>query len=352
MHNFSAGPCVLPREVYQKAAEAVLDYEGSGLSILEISHRSDAFLSILAEARALALDLLHLDKSEYQTLFLQGSASMEFLRVPYNLLQAQAGYIDTGTWSSKAIAQAELLGQTQIVGSSKADGYRSIPKSLIKTEELDYLHFTSNNTIYGTQFKSIPSVDAPLVCDMSSDIYSRTFEYDKIDLIYAGLQKNIGPAGMSMVLVRESVLGKVDRVIPNMLDYNAHIHANNLYHTANVFGVYTSLLNFKWLQKQGGVEGIEKHIPQQNPNDLKYRKAKLLSLHSASKEFRSAMNVAFHFKDPSVNVLFDRLCEEASIVNIKGHRTLGGYRASLYNALEMKSVEVLVSTLQRLEALV
>lgn len=352
MHNFSAGPCVLPREVYQKAAEAVLDYEGSGLSILEISHRSDAFLSILAEARALALDLLHLDKSEYQTLFLQGSASMEFLRVPYNLLQAQAGYIDTGTWSSKAIAQAELLGQTQIVGSSKADGYRSIPKSLIKTEELDYLHFTSNNTIYGTQFKSIPSVDAPLVCDMSSDIYSRTFEYDKIDLIYAGLQKNIGPAGMSMVLVRESVLGKVDRVIPNMLDYNAHIHANNLYHTANVFGVYTSLLNFKWLQKQGGVEGIEKQ--NEAKAALLYDTLDRLDFVEvyASKEFRSAMNVAFHFKDPSVNVLFDRLCEEASIVNIKGHRTLGGYRASLYNALEMKSVEVLVSTLLRLEALV
>lgn len=349
MHNFSAGPCVLPQEVYQKAAAAVLDYEGSGLSILEISHRSDAFLEILAEMRRLALELLHLDTSKYQALFLQGSASMEFLRVPYNLMRTQAGYIDTGTWSSKAIAQAALVGNTTVVASSKSNEYRSIPELHTDGKGLDYLHYTSNNTIYGTQFKEVPHANVPLVCDMSSDIYSRTFDYNKMDLIYAGVQKNIGPAGLSMVLVKESVLGKTNRTIPNMLDYQEHIKAGNLYHTANVFGVYSCLLNLQWLQRQGGVEAIEKI--NNSKAALVYDALDALDFVEtfAKKEDRSTMNVVFHFKDEAVNLLFDALCKEASIVNIKGHRTLGGYRASLYNALSMESVEVLVSVLQHLK---
>lgn len=348
-HNFSAGPCILPEVVYQQAAQAVLDFEQSGLSILEISHRSSAFLEILEEARALALDLLQLDKSQYRALFLQGSASMEFMRVPYNLLQTKAGYIDTGVWSSKAIAQAHFFGESVVLGSSKTAGYLEIPKIQKGTNDLDYVHFTSNNTIYGTQFQSIPQSEVPLVCDMSSDLYSREFDYGKIDLIYAGVQKNIGPAGLSLVLVKEAVLGKVKRPIPDMLDYRAHIQQDNLYHTANVFGIYTSLLNLRWLQKQGGVAVIEKR-----------NRAKAARLYAqldtldfvkgmAATADRSMMNVTFTFKDAALASMFDSLCQEANIVNIKGHRSVGGYRASLYNALPEESVAVLVSVLEHMK---
>ncbi|SFJ70120.1 phosphoserine aminotransferase apoenzyme [Myroides guanonis] len=349
MHNFSAGPCVLPREVYQQAAQAVLDYQGSGLSILEISHRSDDFLSILAEARSLALDLLHLDKSKYKTLFMQGSASLEFLRVPYNLLKTEAGYIDTGVWSSKAIAQAELFGKVRLMGSSKITQYRTIPELVLENSSLDYLHFTSNNTIYGTQFNEVPKVNVPLVCDMSSDIYSRTFDYSKIDLIYAGVQKNIGPAGLSMVLVNESILGKTNRVIPNILDYNEHLKTDNLYHTANVFGVYSCLLNLRWLQNQGGVEAIEKR--NESKAKLLYETLDTLDFVETYSDMncRSNMNVVFHFNNKSIDAMFDDLCKEASVVNLKGHRTLGGYRASLYNALDIESVHVLIEVLNQLE---
>lgn len=349
MHNFSAGPCVLPRDVYHQAAQAVLDYQGSGLSILEISHRSDEFLAILAEARSLALDLLHLDKSKYKTLFLQGSASMEFLRVPYNLLKSQAGYLDTGIWSSKAIAQAELFGKVKLMGSSKVTQYRTIPELFSENYSLDYLHFTSNNTIYGTQFKEVPKVDVPLVCDMSSDIYSRTFDYNKLDLIYAGVQKNVGPAGLSLVLVNESILGKTNRIIPNILDYNEHLKTDNLYHTANVFGVYSCLLNLRWLKNQGGVEAIEKR--NESKARLLYESLDILDFVDtySDKSCRSKMNVVFHFKNQYIDTIFDELCKEASIVNIKGHRILGGYRASLYNALDIESVDVLIEVLQQLK---
>lgn len=345
-HNFSAGPCILPEEVYQQAAQAVLNFEESGLSILEISHRSTAFIQILEEARALALDLLQLDKNQYSALFLQGSASMEFMRVPYNLLQNKAGYIDTGVWSSKALAQAQFFGESVVIGSSKAVGYTAIPKIQECTKDLDYVHFTSNNTIYGTQFQNIPETDVPLVCDMSSDIYSRKFDYNKIDLIYAGVQKNIGPAGLSLVLVKDSILGKVDRSIPDMLDYRAHIKQDNLYHTANVFGIYTSLLNLRWLLKQGGVDAIEKR--NKTKATLLYGQLDSLDFvdGTATVADRSMMNVTFTFKEERLAAVFDMLCREANIVNIRGHRSVGGYRASLYNALPEESVAVLVSVLE------
>lgn len=349
MHNFSAGPCVLPKVVYEQAAQAVLDFQGSGLSILEISHRSKEFVDLLQEARSLALELLGLDTKKYTALFLQGSASMEFLRVPYNLMKTQAAYIDTGVWSSKAIVQGELQGQVMQIGSSKNSGYSHIPVDLLDSAHMDYVHFTSNNTIYGTQFNTVPKVEAPLVCDMSSDIYSREFPYDQIDLIYAGVQKNIGPAGLSLVLVNQEILGKTGRSIAHMMDYQEHIKAGNLYHTANVFGVYTCLLNLRWLQKQGGVQAMQE-VNQEKAFNL-YQTLDALDFVKtyADKACRSMMNVVFDFTDSKIASEFDALCDKEGIVNIKGHRTLGGYRASLYNALEPASVQVLVDVLQDLK---
>ncbi len=347
-HNFSAGPCILPASVYAQAAAAVLNFDDSGLSILEISHRSEAFISILEEARELVLKMLELDASQYSVLFLQGSASMEFLRVPYNLMKTKAGYIDTGTWSSKAIKEAQAFGEVAVVASSKATNYTGIPRIDVIDSELDYLHFTSNNTIYGTQFTTIPQVSVPLVCDMSSDIFSRQLDFSRFDLIYAGVQKNIGPAGLSLVVVKKEILGKTARAIPSMMDYQQHINQGNLYHTANVFGVYTSLLNLRWLSNLGGIPVME---------SLNDAKAKLLYdaidrldivEGIADNAFRSKMNVTFRFKNKEAEKRFDANCESEHIVNIKGHRSLGGYRASLYNALPIESVRVLVQVLEQI----
>ncbi|WP_010250673.1 3-phosphoserine/phosphohydroxythreonine transaminase [Myroides injenensis] len=350
IHNFCAGPCLLPSEVYQEAAKAVLNFDNSGLSILSISHRSKEFLSVLEQAKQLALELLNLEGKGYTVLFLQGGASMEFLRIPYNLLDKRAGYINTGTWSSKAIEQAKLFGEVKLVASSEDKRFTYIPKDIIVDEELDYLHFTSNNTIYGTQFRSVPRADCPIVCDMSSDIYSRTFDYDKIDLIYAGAQKNIGPAGLSVIIVKDEILGKVKRSIPNMLNYQEHIDKESLYHTANVFGIYTCLLNFKWLKNLGGVSEIEKLNNEKAAtlynaiDNLEYVKG------FANLDSRSKMNVTFSFENDKIASIFDELCREENIVNIKGHRSVGGYRASLYNALSLESVQVLVSVMEALKS--
>lgn len=349
IHNFCAGPCLLPSEVYQGAAKAVLDFDNTGLSILSISHRSKEFLKILEQAKLLALELLNLEGKGYSVLFLQGGASLEFLRVPYNLLDKKAGYINTGTWSTKAIEQTRLFGEVELVASSEDKKFTYIPKDIIVNEDLDYLHFTSNNTIYGTQFINVPKADCPIVCDMSSDIYSRSFDYDKIDLIYAGAQKNIGPAGLSIVIVKDEILGKVKRFIPNMLNYQEHIDKESLYHTANVFGIYTCLLNFKWLKNLGGISEMEKL------NNLKaatlYEAIDKLDYVKgfANHDSRSKMNVTFSFLDEKIALLFDELCQEANIVNIKGHRSVGGYRASLYNALSLESVQVLVSVMEALK---
>ncbi len=352
VHNFSAGPCLLPTTVYEQAAEAVQNFNGSGMSILSISHRSKEFIAVLDEAKALALSLLGLENKGYSVLFLQGGASMEFMRIPYNLLEHRAGYINTGTWATKALEQATQFGKVDLIASSEDKKFSYIPRDIVVPTGLDYLHFTSNNTIYGTQFDAVPQADCPIVCDMSSDIYSREFDYDKIDLIYAGAQKNIGPAGLSVVLIKDGLLGKTSRSIPNMLNYQEHIDKGSLYHTANVFAVYTSLLNFRWLHNLGGVPTIEK---------VNNQKAALLYKAIDDCDFikgiaepfsRSKMNVTFDFTESGVATIFDALCQEAKVMNIKGHRSVGGYRASLYNALSLESVEVLVSVLNRMKALV
>lgn len=350
MHNFCAGPCLLPDEVYRGAAEAVIDFNGSGLSILSISHRSKEFIAVLEEAQHLALSLLGLEGKGYSALFLQGGASMEFLRVPYNLMKTKAGYIDTGNWSSKAIAQAQAFGEVNVLASSKDRKYAYIPEGIVIPRGLDYVHYTSNNTIYGTQYRDVPQVDCPLVCDMSSDIYSRVYDCDKIDLIYAGAQKNIGPAGLSVLLVRDSILGKSGRVLPQMMDYAEHIDKGSLYHTANVFAIYTSLLNLRWLDRLGGVEAIEK-INNQKAATL-YRAIDDLDyvVGLADVDYRSKMNVTFDFKEEQMKGIFDTMCAEANITNIKGHRVAGGYRASLYNALTQESVDALVGVLHEMKS--
>ena len=350
VHNFCAGPCLLPQTVYEQAAQAILNFEQTGMSILSISHRSKEFLAVLEEARQLSLELLGLQNKGYVALFLQGGASMEFLRIPYNLMQQKAGYINTGTWSSKAIEQAKMLGEVKIIASSEEQHFTSIPKDIRVEEKLDYLHFTSNNTIYGTQFNAIPKTKVPLVCDMSSDIYSREFAYDQIDLIYAGAQKNIGPAGVSLILVKEEILGKTNRQLPQMLDYKEHIAKDSLYHTANVFAIYTCLLNLRWLKQQGGVSAIEKLNNQKAA--LLYQTLDQLDFVRgvAATEDRSKMNVTFTFVDEGMNALFNQSCQEANIENIKGHRSVGGYRASLYNAVSLTSVEVLTAVLQQMKS--
>jgi len=256
-HNFSAGPCILPKEVLQKASEAVVDFNGMGLSLVEISHRSKEFVEVMETARSLALELLGLEGKGYKALFLQGGASMEFLMVAYNLLETKAGYLNTGTWSDKSIKEAKLFGEVIEVGSSKDENFKYIPKGYTVPSGLDYLHLTSNNTIFGTQMQKFPTADTPLVCDMSSDIFSRQMDFSQFDLIYAGAQKNMGPAGATLVIIKEDILGKVSRQIPSMLDYKVHIGKDSMFNTPAVFPVYVSMLTMQWLKDMGGISAIE-----------------------------------------------------------------------------------------------
>lgn len=349
-HNFSAGPCILPQEVLQQASEAVLNFNDDNLSLIEISHRSPAFVEVMEKARSLVLELMNLENKGYSVLFLQGGASLEFLMAPYNLMKenGKAAYLDTGTWSSKAIKEARLFGDIEIVASSKDKNYNYIPKNYNVPKDADYFHCTSNNTIFGTQLKSFPKTDSLLVCDMSSDIFSRQLDFSQFDLIYAGAQKNMGPAGTTLVIVKESILGKTGRIIPSMLDYQIHISKDSMFNTPSVFAVYTSMLTLQWLKDLGGIPAIEK---------INNAKAALLYNEIdnnpyfkgvAEKEDRSGMNVTFVLTDESLKEKFDTKCKEAGINGINGHRSVGGYRASIYNAMPLESVQVLVNVMKEL----
>ncbi|PRZ27854.1 3-phosphoserine/phosphohydroxythreonine transaminase [Flavobacterium granuli] len=351
-HNYSAGPCILPQEVFEKSAQAILNFNNSGLSLLEISHRSDDFVAVIEEARALVIELLGLEGKGYKALFLSGGASLEFLMIPYNLMKenGKAAYLDTGTWASGAIKEAKIFGETVVVASSKDKNYNYIPKGYSIPADADYFHCTSNNTIFGTQMKEFPSVDIPLVCDMSSDIFSRTLDFSKFDIIYAGAQKNMGPAGTTLVVIKEEVLGKTGRTIPSMLDYEKHIKAESMYNTPPVFPIYASLLTLQWLKKLGGIAAIEK---------LNNAKAALLYAEidrnplfrgSAVAEDRSTMNVTFLLNNEAHTPIFDAMWAEAGISGLSGHRSVGGYRASMYNALPLESVQVLVDVMKALES--
>ena len=347
-HNFSAGPSILAPEVFQKASKALLDFEGTGLSVIEISHRSPEFVRVIERARALALEIAGLDNS-YETLFLQGGASMQFLMVPYNLLETKAAYIDTGTWANKAQKEAALFGNTEVIASSKADGYKYIPKNVTVPTDANYLHITTNNTIYGTEFHSLPQTDVPLVADMSSDIFSRPLNYKQFSLIYAGSQKNLGASGSTLVIVKKDILGKVSRKLPSMMDYQLHIKNDSMFNTPSTFAVYVNLLVLEWIQAQGGLQALGKR--NQAKADLLYGEIDRnpLVVGYANKEDRSLMNVVFNLTDESTKERFDALCKEANISGIKGHRSVGGYRASIYNALPLESVQVLVDVLKEFE---
>ncbi len=348
-HNFSAGPCVLPKEVMQKASEAVVDFNGMGLSLIEISHRSTAFVEVMETARSLALELLGLEDKGYQALFLQGGASTQFLTIAYNLLEKKAGYLNTGTWSSKSIKEATLFGEVIEVGSSKDENFNYIPKGYVVPKDLDYLHLTSNNTIFGTQIKKFPTVDVPLVCDMSSDIFSRQIDFTQFDLIYAGAQKNMGPAGTTLVVIKEEILGKVSRQIPSMLDYNVHIGKDSMFNTPSVFAVYVSMLTLQWLKDLGGISAIEEI--NEKKAQLLYSEIELNPVFNgfAKKEDRSNMNATFTISDEKLKGDFDAMWKEAGINGLNGHRSVGGYRASMYNALTLESVGVLVDVMSEME---
>ena len=350
-HNYSAGPCILPQEVFEKSAQAILNFNNSDLSILEISHRSKDFVTVMDDARALALELLGLEGKGYQALFLAGGASLEFLMVPYNLMKTdgKAAYLDTGTWASGAIKEAKHFGETVVVASSKEQNYNHIPKDYNVPTDASYFHCTSNNTIFGTQMKSFPTLDIPIVCDMSSDIFSRTLDFSKFDLIYAGAQKNMGPAGTTLVVVKEEILGKSGRYIPSMLDYQKHITAESMYNTPAVFPVYASFLTLQWLKNLGGIAAIEK-INEAKAN-LIYTEIDRNPLFKGASvaEDRSTMNATFLLNDENHAAIFDKMWKDAGISGLPGHRSVGGYRASMYNALPLESVQVLVDVMRALE---
>lgn len=348
MHNFGAGPSVLPKEVFEQASQAVLDFNKSGLSILEIGHRSTIFQPVMDEARSLVKELMQLD-DDHEVLFLHGGASTQFMQVPMNLLNENeiAAYTETGTWANKAIKEGRLFGHIEIAGSAKETNYTTIPKNLSISPTAAYLHITTNETIAGTQWHQIPyDCGVPLVADMSSDILSRQLDFNKFDLIYAGAQKNLGAAGVNIVVVNRNILGKVSRTIPSILDYRNHIKEGSMMNTPPVFAVYVVMLTLRWLKKQGGVTAIEKI------NDAK---AKLFydTLDSlpffkgpVTKEDRSNMNAVFIMKDAESEKEFLDLCKKEGMVGIKGHRSVGGFRVSMYNALQPESVKAITDLMK------
>ncbi|QIE58577.1 3-phosphoserine/phosphohydroxythreonine transaminase [Rasiella rasia] len=349
-HNFSAGPCILPSSVLEKAASAVRNFNDDNLSLIEISHRSKPFVNVMERARELALEHLGLQNKGYKALFLQGGASLEFLMVAYNLLEKKAAYLNTGTWSSKAIKEAKHFGEMIEVGSSADANFNYIPKNYNIPTDVDYFHCTSNNTIFGTQLQSFPDVSIPMVCDMSSDIFSRVLDFSKFDLIYAGAQKNMGPAGTTLVVVKEEILGKVTRHIPSMLDYKVHISKDSMFNTPAVFPVYVSMLTLEWLKENGGVAAIE--TINNKKAALLYNEIDRNPLFKgfvANKEDRSKMNATFNLLEDGLKEQFDTLWNAAGINGLNGHRSVGGYRASMYNALPLESVQVLVDVMQELE---
>ncbi|MCK5824038.1 MAG: 3-phosphoserine/phosphohydroxythreonine transaminase [Ichthyobacteriaceae bacterium] len=348
-HNYAAGPCVLPQDVFKKAAEAVLDLDGIGLSVLEISHRSKEFIAVMEKAQSLVKEILSVPEG-YSVLFLQGGASLQFLMVPFNLLNTngKAAYIETGAWAKKAYKEAAALGNAEVLASSADKNYNYIPKGFEVPKGLDYLHITTNNTIYGTQFKEYPTTDGLLIADMSSDIFSQKIDISKFDLIYAGAQKNLGPAGTTLVIVKDEILAKTDRKIPSMLDYQIHAKADSMFNTPPVFSIYVAMLNLEHMKAQGGIEAIQKHNEEKAAMLYNEIDKNPLFVGTAELEDRSNMNVCFLLTDESKKEAFDKAWAAAEISGIKGHRSVGGYRASIYNALTKESVQALVDTMAKL----
>jgi phosphoserine aminotransferase len=349
LHNFNAGPSVLPQEVFEEASRSILDFNNTGLSILEIGHRTSLFQPVMDEARGLVKELMNLD-DDHEVLFLHGGASTQFMQVPINLLNENemAAYTETGAWANKAIKEAKLFGHVEIVGSSKENNYTTIPKNISVTPTAAYLHITTNETIAGTQWHTIPyDCGSPLVADMSSDILSRVLDFNKFDLIYAGAQKNMGAAGVNIVVVNKNILGKVNRTIPTILDYRNHIKEGSMLNTPPVFAVYVVMLMLRWIKDKGGVAAME---------NLNNAKAKLLYdvldalpvfTGPVAKEDRSKMNAVFIMKDAELEKEFLDLCKKEGMIGVKGHRSVGGFRVSMYNALPLESVRALTDLMKQ-----
>ncbi len=348
VHNFNAGPSILPPTVFEQAAAAVLNYNHSGLSILEIGHRTPTFQAVMDEARALVKELMQLD-DDHEVLFLHGGASTQFMQVPMNLLDDKqtAAYADTGVWSTKAMKEAKLFGRVETVCTGRESNYSQIPKDFAVPNDAVYFHITTNNTIYGSQWQTIPKTSNVMVADMSSDIFSRVLDFNSFGLIYAGAQKNMGPAGVNLVVVNKHILGKIKRAIPTMMDYRVHIKEGSMFNTPPVFAVYVCMLTLRWLKEQGGIAAIE----QRNREKAELLYAEIdrnpLFKGTVAKEDRSRMNVCFIMNNPELEPAFLAFAKEQQIVGIKGHRLVGGFRASLYNALPLSSVQVLVDAMRR-----
>ncbi len=349
-HNFGAGPCILPQEVFQEASKAVLDFNNTGLSILEISHRSKEFEEVVKETESLVRELLHVPEN-YSVLFLQGGASQQFAMVPMNLLPegGKAAYLDTGVWATKAAKEAKNFGEVVTVASSKDSNYTYIPKDFEIPLDAAYFHFTSNNTIYGTEVFATPSTTVPKVVDMSSDILSREINIEEYDLIYAGAQKNMGPAGVTLVIIKNDLLGKTGKTIPSIFNYQEHIKAGSMYNTPPVYSIYVSMLNLRWLKAKGGVKAIEQEniIKARTLYDEIERNPFFKG--TAAVEDRSRMNVTFVMDTPELEAEFLALAKERNLIGIKGHRSVGGFRASIYNALTITSINALVDAMKEFE---
>lgn len=347
VHNFNAGPSILPSEVFQQASEALLNFNNSGLSILEIGHRTPLFEEVLNEAVSLVRELMQLD-ADHEVLFLHGGASTQFMQVPYNLLDEgkTAAYIDNGIWGSKAIKEAKLFGTVDVVASSKDKNHTYLPKEFTVPENAVYLHYTTNNTVEGTQWHTIPETDVPLVADMSSDILSYQMNFNRFSLIYAGAQKNVGIAGVNLLVVNKNILGKVTRKIPTILDYRNHIENKSMLNTPPVFAIYVSMLTLRWIKKMGAVSGIQKLNDEKA--SLFYSALDSLSIFKGpvAKEDRSKMNAVFTMEDPALEKQFLETCKKENLYGVKGHRSVGGFRASFYNALPVSSVKVLVEVMK------
>ena len=349
-YNFYAGPSILSEYTINNTAEAIKNFAGTGLSILEISHRSKEFSAVIEEAMAMVKELLDVPEG-YHVLFLGGGASLQFCMVPYNLLNTKASYLDTGTWANKAIKEAKLFGDVEVVASSKEANYTFIPKDYTIPTDADYFHITTNNTIYGTELRKELDSPIPMVADMSSDIFSRPVDVSKYDIIYAGAQKNLAPAGVTLVIVKESALGHVNRVIPTMLDYKTHVSKGSMFNTPPVLPIYSALQTLKWYKEMGGVKKLEELDKAKAAALYDAIDSSRIFVGTAKAEDRSIMNVCFVMKPEYAELEkeFNDFASTKGIVGIKGHRSVGGFRASLYNAMSMEGVQVLIDAMKEFE---
>ena len=350
VHNFNAGPCVLPREAVNASIEALKDFAGTGMSVIEISHRSKEWEAVMNEAEALWKELLNIPDG-YKVLFLGGGASNQFMTIPFNLMEKKAAYLETGVWAKKALKEAELFGEVIKVASSADKNYNYIPKGYEIPKDADYFHITTNNTIYGTEIHVDMDSPVTLIADMSSDIMSRPVNVSKYGLIYGGAQKNVGPAGVTFVIVREDILGKVSRKIPTMIDYRTHIKESSMFNTPPVFSIFVMVETLKWVKNMGGLEAVYKHNIEKAAILYNEIDRNTMFVGTADKEARSIMNICFIMADQYQNKeeAFMAFAKENGMVGIKGHRSVGGFRASTYNACPKESIQALVACMQEFE---